>query len=156
MFRIIALVTTMLTLAAQTPPTAAPAKPVRVAPPARITDFKAQPAAIKPGESTTLIWATENPNGVTIDPAPGRVTPRGSLQVTPKATTTYTLTVLGPNNTNAHQGRDGDRRGHHSGDEDGRSASVAKTVPRTPDGKPDPHGESTISAAAEAAAARAR
>ena len=38
------------------------------------------------------------PLGVTIDPEPGRVTPRGSRRLTPTATTTYTLTVRGPNN----------------------------------------------------------
>ena len=84
---------------AQAPPAAAPPKPQRVQPPARINDFRAQPATIQPGQSATLIWATENPNGITISPEIGRVIPRGSRQVTPKATTTYTLTVTGPNNT---------------------------------------------------------
>ena len=45
------------------------------------------------------IWSTENPAGVTLDQGIGRVTPRGSKQVTPSRTTTYTLTVRGPNNT---------------------------------------------------------
>jgi hypothetical protein len=92
--------------AAQAPPEAAPPKPAssgaiqrRTPPPARITEFRAQPASIQPGQAATLVWATENPNGVQIDPEPGRVTPRGSRPVTPKATTTYTLTVRGPNNT---------------------------------------------------------
>lgn len=80
-------------------PAAAPPKPQRVQPPARISDFRAQPATIQPGQSATLIWATENPNSTTISPEVGRVTPRGSRQVTPKSTTTYTLTVTGPNNT---------------------------------------------------------
>ena len=39
-----------------------------------------------------LVWATENPNSVTIDPDLGSVTARGSKQVKPSATTTYTLT----------------------------------------------------------------
>src|SRR5262245_47422296 len=65
---------------------------------ARIVSFAAQPPSIKPGESVTLVWQTENPTGVTIDPEPGRVTPRGSRQVKPSATTTYTLTARGPNN----------------------------------------------------------
>jgi hypothetical protein len=67
--------------------------------PARIMDFKAEPAAIKPGESTTLTWAVENPRSTTIEPTVGRATPRGVLKVTPKATTTYTLTVTGVNGT---------------------------------------------------------
>src|SRR5512132_3810548 len=85
--------------AAQAPPAAAPPKPQRVQPPARISDFRAQPATVQPGQSATLIWATENPNAITISPEVGRVTPRGSRLVTPKSTTTYTLTVTGPNNT---------------------------------------------------------
>src|SRR5262245_4062703 len=67
--------------------------------PARIMDFKAEPAAIKPGESTTLTWAVENPRTTTIEPTIGRATPRGLLKVTPAATTTYTLTVTGTNGT---------------------------------------------------------
>ena len=67
--------------------------------PARIMDFKAEPSSIKPGESTTLTWAVENPRTTTIEPTIGRATPRGVLKVTPKATTTYTLTVTGVNGT---------------------------------------------------------
>ncbi len=96
----LALTATLIGLAtAQAPPAAAPRRPPRVQPPARITEFRAQPASIQPGQTATLIWATEDPNGVQIDPEPGRVTPRGSRRVSPKATTTYTLTVRGPNNT---------------------------------------------------------
>src|SRR2546422_10800844 len=65
--------------------------------PARIISFTAEPASIQPGQSFSLIWHTENPTGVTIDPEPGRVMPRGSRQMTPGVTTTYTLTVRGPN-----------------------------------------------------------
>jgi len=86
-------------LAAQTPPPAAPPKPQRVQPPARITEFHTQPETIQPGQSATLIWATENPNAVSISPEVGKVTPRGSRPVSPNATTIYTLTVTGPNNT---------------------------------------------------------
>jgi hypothetical protein len=67
--------------------------------PARIMEFKAEPVSIKPGESTTLTWAVENPRTTTIEPTVGRATPRGVLKVTPKATTTYTLTVTGVNGT---------------------------------------------------------
>src|SRR5215831_13296041 len=65
---------------------------------ARIISFTAQPASIKPGQTFMLVWQTENPAGVTIDPEPGRVTPRGSRQLKPAATTTYTLTARGANN----------------------------------------------------------
>jgi hypothetical protein len=84
-----------------TPPQAPPRSPYQEAGtlPARIMDFKAEPASIKPGESTTLTWAVENPRTTTIEPTIGRATPRGLLKVTPKATTTYTLTVTGVNGT---------------------------------------------------------
>lgn len=83
---------------AQAPPAAAPPKPARVVPPARILDFKADKSSLQAGDSVTLIWSTENPNGVSIAPQPGRVTPRGSVVLAPSATTVYTLTVTGPNN----------------------------------------------------------
>jgi len=67
--------------------------------PARVLDFKATPASIQPGQAVMLVWSTENPNSVTIGPEPGNVTARGSRQVKPSATTTYTLTVTGPNGT---------------------------------------------------------
>jgi hypothetical protein len=69
----------------------------KAAPPARILDFRAQPESVKAGEAVTLIWATENPDSVTINPEPGRVGSRGSRRMTPSATTTYTLRVTGPN-----------------------------------------------------------
>jgi uncharacterized protein YndB with AHSA1/START domain len=62
---------------------------------ARIMRFEARPASIRPGESVVLVWATENPSGVTIDPDIGSVAARGQKQVTPVATTTYTLTMRG-------------------------------------------------------------
>lgn len=71
----------------------------RAAPPVRITKFTAEPGSAQAGQTITLIWATENPNGVTIDPGVGRVRPRGSRAVTPSATTTYTITATGSNNT---------------------------------------------------------
>jgi hypothetical protein len=41
------------------------------------------------------VWSTENPSGITIDPEVGPVTPRGTKQVSPETTTTYTLTLRG-------------------------------------------------------------
>jgi hypothetical protein len=66
--------------------------------PARILSFTAEPASIQPGQSITLRWAVENPLGTTIDQGIGVVTPRGGRRLSPPATTTYTLTVRGPNN----------------------------------------------------------
>src|SRR5579872_1011197 len=54
--------------------------------PARILDFKATPASIQPGQGAMLVWSTENPNSVTIDPEVGNVTARGSKQVKPSVT----------------------------------------------------------------------
>jgi hypothetical protein len=61
----------------------------------RIVSFEVRPASIRPGESAVLVWSTENPAGITIDPDVGAVTPRGTKQVTPSATTTYTLSLRG-------------------------------------------------------------
>src|SRR6185295_15986654 len=102
---------------------------------ARIVTFAAQPASIRPGQSFTLVWLTENPSSVTIDPEPGRVTPRGSRQLTPAATTTYTLTARGVNNqvltkevTVTVAGTTPVARA---------AAAANKAAPRTADGKPD-------------------
>src|SRR5262245_29085705 len=66
--------------------------------PARIMSFTAEPISLQPGQSTTLTWATENPVGVTIDQGIGRVLAKGSQRIAPTRTTTYTLTIGGPNN----------------------------------------------------------
>ena len=52
----------------------------------------------------------ENPTGVTIDPAIGKVRPRGTKTLSPSATTTYTLTVHGPKDQVLTQTRHRDRR----------------------------------------------
>ena len=61
----------------------------------RIVSFEARPASVRAGEPVLLIWHIENPSGVAIEPGIGAVAPRGSRQVTPAATTTYTLSVKG-------------------------------------------------------------
>ena len=61
----------------------------------RIVLFEARPTTVRPGQPVLLVWQTENPSGVSIEPEVGAVTPRGSKQVTPKATTRYTLTMKG-------------------------------------------------------------
>lgn len=88
---------------APAPPGNAGARPQRVAPPARIVSFKAQPESVEAGQPAVLIWATENPNNVSISPDIGRVAARGTRQVQPAATTTYVLTVAGPNNASLTQ-----------------------------------------------------
>lgn len=60
----------------------------------RIVSFEATPASIKPGESFLLSWATEA-GSPTIDNGIGAVPLRGTIRVTPKATTTYTISSGG-------------------------------------------------------------
>ena len=102
---------------------------------ARIVSFTAQPVSLRPGQSFTLVWHTENPSGVTIDPEPGRVTPRGSRQLTPSATTTYTLTVRGPNNQLLTKAVTVTVAG--TTPVAARADAAKKPVPRSADGKPD-------------------
>lgn len=126
--------------AAQAPPAAAPPRPQRVQPPARISDFRAQPATIQPGQSATLIWATENPNAITISPEIGRVIPRGSRQVTPKVTTVYTLTVTGPNNTVVTKEVTVTVPGTTAIASAAPAGEAKREVPRLANGKPDLSG----------------
>ena len=53
---------------------------------ASITQFTANPAAIQPGQSSTLTWACRTRPRLTISPGPGSVDPRtGSVSVSPDA-----------------------------------------------------------------------
>jgi hypothetical protein len=109
----------------------------RAAPPARILEFRAQPESIKAGEAVTLIWATENPDSVTITPDLGRVAARGSRRLTISNSTTYTLKVTGPNGEvtsvfRVNVAGGSSQPGSRSGD-----AGARDQVPRTADGKPD-------------------
>ncbi|MBV9397012.1 MAG: hypothetical protein JO062_03475 [Bryobacterales bacterium] len=128
-----------LTAAAQAPaPPAQAGRGGRIAPPPRILSFTAQPSTVDAGKRVALTWATENPSGVSIDPDIGRVTPRGTRQVSPAGTTTYTLTVGGPNNTTVTSSVTVTVRGS-------AAASAAKPASETkparmPDGKPDLSG----------------
>lgn len=66
------------------------------APPAPTATFSANPTTIDYGASSTLTWNTTNASSVTIDNGIGSVYPSSNLVVTPKTTTTYTLTVVNP------------------------------------------------------------
>jgi len=105
--------------------------------PARIMEFKAEPSAVKPGESVTLTWAVENPRTTTIEPTIGRATPRGLLKVTPSATTTYTLTVTGVNGTLTRTVTVTVAGTKPLADVASTPALTARPTPRTADGKPD-------------------
>jgi hypothetical protein len=56
--------------------------------------FEASPVSIKPGESFVLTWVTES-GAATIDNGIGDVYPRGTFKVSPKATSTYTISMGG-------------------------------------------------------------
>jgi len=111
--------------------------------PARILDFKATPASIQLGQAVMLVWSTENPNSVTIGPELGSVTARGSRQVKPSATTTYTLTVTGPNGTETRSVKvtvAGTVERASSNSKAGNSKAGPSPTPRMADGKPDLSG----------------
>jgi len=67
--------------------------------PLQITLFSATPAAILPGQSSTLTWSVQNSTSVTITPGVGSVAASGSTAVSPLTTTTYTLQASGPGGT---------------------------------------------------------
>ena len=116
--------------------------------PARIMEFKAEPAAIQPGQAVTLTWATENPTNSSIDPDLGRVTPRGVREIKPVRTTTYILTVHGPNNQTLTRELTVNVAGTTAAPRSeatlSTAASGAKEVPRV-NGQPDLSGVFDIS-----------
>jgi len=61
-------------------------------PQVRIISFTGVPATIQTGESSTLQWVTENADTVTLVGV-GNVAVNGSAPISPKDTTTYTLTA---------------------------------------------------------------
>jgi len=106
--------------------------------PARIEKFSVTPESIQPGQSVTLLWATENPVSVNIDPAIGKVRPRGNKIVSPTATTTYTLTVKGPKDQLVTQTVTVTVAGTVAANAAPASAaSTTSEAPRMPDGKPN-------------------
>lgn len=80
------------------PPAPAPAPPPPPKAPV-ISVFEGEPRTIERGQSSTLRWATEGADSVTINPGIGRVDANGSRQVFPGSTTTYELVATGPGGT---------------------------------------------------------
>ncbi len=61
-----------------------------------IASFAANPAAISPGQSSTLSWGkVDNADSATIDQGIGGIATPGEQSVSPASTTTYTLTASG-------------------------------------------------------------
>lgn len=110
----------------------------------RIVSFEAKPATVRAGESVLLVWQTENPSGgVTIDPEIGTVVARGSKQVKPTATTTYTLSMRnGPSRTvtvtvSGGSAAGASSAGSASGGTRPTTNAASGGIPRMPDGHPD-------------------
>ena len=59
----------------------------------------ASPQNITAGMSSTLSWSAENATACVIEPDIGSVDINGTVVVTPDATTTYTITAIGPGGT---------------------------------------------------------
>jgi len=78
--------------------TAPPPPPPPPPPPAPTASLTANPNTIPQGQSTNLIWQTQNATDVSIDGI-GSVEPSGNRQVTPGASTTYHLIARGPGGT---------------------------------------------------------
>lgn len=68
-----------------------------------IIDFRAEPAIIDQGGSASLIWSSVNGESAFIDNGIGSVPISDSKTVSPNHTTTYTLTVTGPNGSTSEQ-----------------------------------------------------
>jgi hypothetical protein len=103
----------------------------------RIVLFEAKPAAVRAGQPVLLVWHVENPTGLSIEPGIGAVTPRGSRQVTPSSTTTYTLTVKGAPPRSIVVTVEGSAPASAS---PAPAAPTPAGVRRMPDGKPDLSG----------------
>jgi peptidoglycan-associated lipoprotein len=89
---------------ASTPPPLPP-------PPATTASLTASPQAIESGQSSTLTWETMNATNLSIDAVGittetvGTVEPKGSMQVSPSHSTTYTLYAKGPGGTETASAR---------------------------------------------------
>jgi len=64
-----------------------------------VVNFSANPAAISPGQCSTLTWSTQNVQKGEIDQEVGAVAASGSKQVCPAETTQYILTATGTGGT---------------------------------------------------------
>jgi hypothetical protein len=97
-------------------------------PPGKILEFRADPASIQPGQSTTLHWHAVNADDTFLDNCLGIVPTLGSHEVTPKQTTTYTFTA----------------KGRAGGDTKSITVTVAGTTPAGPEitgACGDPHNQ---------------
>lgn len=62
-------------------------------------EIASNPSSIFKGDAVTLTWHSTDATSCVIAPAVGTVGPQGSAEVSPTATTTYTITATGPSGT---------------------------------------------------------
>jgi len=63
--------------------------------------LNAIPTSITAGQSVTLTWTSENATDVDIEPTVGKVGTTGSTTVSPRESTTYTITAISPGGVNS-------------------------------------------------------
>lgn len=85
--------------AAQAPPPSAFPGVAPQGPPADILVFEAEPSDIQPGDTARLRWDVTNAFALSIQPDVGIVGTRGTIQLSPGATTTYVLEADGSGGT---------------------------------------------------------
>jgi peptidoglycan-associated lipoprotein len=64
-----------------------------------IASFTVEPASIEVGQAVTMRWSVSNATDTSIDQGVGAVQSQGSRQLSPRRSTTYTLTAFGPGGT---------------------------------------------------------
>lgn len=105
--------------------------------PVTIRSFGIEPESIELGGKATLRWEVLNAYSVSVEPAVGNVGVRGTLELEPRATTTYTLTATGADGTFT-RAVTVNVTGASSAATDAVDAPLA--VPRLANGKPDLSG----------------
>jgi len=65
----------------------------------------AEPTTVQQGQAATLSWVSSHATGASLEPDFGNQPASGSVSVTPKDSTTYTMTVNGPGGARSCAGR---------------------------------------------------
>ena len=77
----------------------APPTPTGGTPPPSIVVFDVKPPTVAGGSTATLSWDVAGANNVAIDQGIGSVALKGSRDISPASSTTYTITATGPGGT---------------------------------------------------------
>ena len=121
---------------AQAPPPSAFPGQAPAGPPVEIVRWVVDPAEIEPGGTATLRWEAINAYSLAIEPDVGAVATRGSLEVAPPATRTYTLTATGFDGAKS-RALTITVAGTTPGVPTRTVSPIAQPIPRLADGKPD-------------------